>query len=303
MVQKQSYNDGMLPLLLLLLSANFTHANDLKMTAKLESAATIGKLAQLELEIENLSSEPITIIEIDPQQPCEEPILLIRSLYGSIQYVKENDEYIYDPLKQSQTSIPISEGMIAPGEKLVLEVQYRPFAQREKFEIQYAQISTEPVYKKASDFEGVWHFNKNGTDSKMAILPSLSQMKKDVAKVEVVIEGVEGEESAGCYCELLKRTVDKPPFSLYKEWDAGKTVEFRVGDQQEGIGSERKSAGWKFLNQYEVVYGDGMYMHGEYIRISPEQASEFWKQIETKYSIKRINYFFDDHYYDLEPLS
>jgi hypothetical protein len=290
-------------ILLIFLFTVFAEAEDCTMTAKSDGPATIGKLARVEFEIINTSSEPLAILEVDPKQPCEDSIQLIRSLYGSIQYDKENDQYLYNPLKQSKTSIPISEGTIPPGEKLTFIRQYRPFSQTEQFEIQYARIAGSPIYRKSSEKDGEWYFSKTGTDPKIAILPSLSQMKKEVLKADVKIDGVEGEEIENCYCELLKREVTQPPFSLYKEWDSGKSVEFRVGENQEGFGPERKTAGWKFLERYEVIFGDGMYMHGEYVRISPEEALEFWKQIEGKFSIKRINYFFEDHYYDLEPLS
>ncbi len=88
---------------------------------------------------------------------------------------------------------------------------------------------------------------------------------------------------------------------MCKEWDMGKTVQFRVGDKQEREGPNHQSAGWKFVDLFDVFYGDGMYTHGEFVLISPEQAPEFMKKVEGKYSFKKIDYFLLEHYYDLEP--
>jgi hypothetical protein len=68
------------------------------------------------------------------------------------------------------------------------------------------------------------------------------------------------------------------------------------------MGPNRNSAGWKFLDQYPVIFGDGMYTHGEFVKVSSADAPQFWERIHKKFAIKRINYFSDDHYYDLESM-
>lgn len=271
------------------------------MTVKAVDSATIGSLSRFRFEIQNTTEEPIVLLEIDPDQPCEDSISLIRSLYGNIRFDEKRDEYIYDPLQQSKTSIPVSEGFLPPGEKWSLELSYRPFASSETFQIQYARASGAPVYRKRFGNAGDWSFSRKGTDSSLVILPSLAGMPKEIQQIVIAFEGLKGKENPKCFCQTLKQYVDEPPFSLYKEWDAGQTVEFKVGDKQNGIDPDRKSAGWKFLDRYDVIFGDGMYTHGEFVRISAADAPEFWKRIHGKYAIKRINYFFTDHYYDLEP--
>lgn len=284
---------------LLALSAE---AQDLQVTVKPVDSATIGHLSNFRFEVVNSTDEPIVLLEIDPDQPCEDSISLIQPLYGAIHFDKDIDEYLYDPLKQSQTSISVSEGFLPPGKKWSRELAYRPFSSKETFQIQYAEASRTTVYRKNLASSGEWFFSRNEGDFGTVILPGLAGLPKKNQQAELTFEKIQGKENPKCFCQTLNEYVEEPPFSLFKEWDAGKTVEFKVSDKQEGIGPNRKSAGWKFLDRYEVIFGDGMYTHGEFVRISTADAAEFWKRIHGKYAIKRINYFFNDHYYDLEPM-
>lgn len=277
-------------------------ARDLQVNVTPVDSATIGHLSNFRFEVVNSKEEPIVLLEIDPDQPCEDSINLIQPLYGAIHFDKDIDEYLYDPLKQSQTSISVSEGYVQPGEKWSRELPYRPYSSKETFQIQYAEADGTTVYRKNLAASGEWFFSRNEGDFGVVILPSLATLPKKNQQAEVAFERVEGTDNPKCFCQTLNEYVEEPPFSLYKEWDAGKTVEFRVGDKQQGMGPNRKSAGWKFLDHYEVIFGDGMYIHGEFVKISSAEAPEFWKRIHEKFAIKRINYFFNDHYYDLESM-
>jgi hypothetical protein len=282
--------------------AAFAEAEDLQMSIKPVKSATIGHLSNFKFEIVNSTDAPIVLLEIDPDQPCEDSISLIQPLYGAIHFDKDIDEYLYDPLKQSQTSISVSEGYLQAGEKWSKELAYRPFSSKETFQIQYAKASGTTVYRKNLAASGEWFFSRKEGDFGVVILPSLAALPKKNQQANVAFEEVEGTKNPKCFCETLNEYVEDEPFSLYKEWDAGKTVEFKVGDKQVGIGPNRKSAGWKFLDNYDVIFGDGMYTHGEFVKVSASDAAGFWKRIHGKFAIKRINYFFNDHYYDLEPM-
>jgi hypothetical protein len=282
--------------------AAFVEAQDLQLKVTPVDSATIGHLSKFTFEIVNSTEAPIVLLEIDPAQPCEEPINLIRPVYGAIHFDKDIDEYLYDPVKQTQTSISVLEGYLPAGEKWSEQILYRPFSSKEAFQIQYAEASGTSVYRKNLAASGEWFFSPKEGDFKMVIIPALATLPKKNQSAKVAIKGIAGDENPKCYCETLNEFVEEQPFSLYKEWDEDKTVEFKVGDKQEGTGPNRKSAGWKFLDQYPVLFGDGKYTHGEFVRISSADAPEFWKRIHGKFAIKRINYFFDDHYYDLESM-
>jgi hypothetical protein len=285
-----------------LILAAAAEAQDLRMIVKPVDSATIGHLSNFRFEIVNSTDAPIVLLEVNPGQPCEDSISLIQPLYGAIHFDKDIDEYLYDPLKQSQTSISVSEGYLAAGEKWTREIPYRAFSSKETFQIQYAKASGTTVYRKNLAASGEWFFSRKEGDFGVVILPSLAALPKKNQQAEVAFEGVKGTGNSKCFCETLNEYVEDEPFYLYKEWDQGKSVEFKVGDKQQGMGPNRKSAGWKFLDRYEVIFGDGMYTHGEFVRISSSDAPEFWKRIHRKFAIKRINYFFNDHYYDLEPM-
>jgi hypothetical protein len=277
-------------------------AQDLQMSITAVNSATIGHLSKFTFEIENSTDKPIVLLEIDPAQPCEDSINLIRPVYGAIHFDKDIDEYLYDPVKQTQTSISVLEGYLPAGEKWSKDILYRPFSAKETFQIQYAEGSGASVYRKNLAASGEWFFSPKEGDFKMVIMPALATLPKKNQPAKVAIAGIEGNENPKCFCETLNGFVEDEPFSLYKEWDEDKTVEFKVGDKQEGTGPNRKSAGWKFLDQYPVFFGDGKYTHGEFVKVSSADAPEFWKRIHGKFAIKRINYFFDDHYYDLESM-
>jgi hypothetical protein len=276
----------------------FAGAQDLQMTVKPVDSSTIGHVSKFTFEVLNSTDTPIVLLEIDPDQPCEDSINLVQPLYGAIQFDKEIDEYLYDPIKQTQTSISVLEGYLAVGEKWTKEISYRPFSSKETFQIQYAEASGTAVYRKNLAASGEWFFSRNEGDFNTVILPALATLPKKHQEAEATIQA-EGNENPKCYCQTLNAFLEEQPFSLYKEWDEGKTVEFKVGDKQQ---ENRKSAGWKFLDQYPVIFGDGMYTHGEFVKVSSVDAPEFWKRIYGKFAIKKINYFFDDHYYDLESM-
>lgn len=275
----------------------------IRLTATSQEQLVIGHVAPLQVKIENLSESPVAVLGIRPEQPCEEPIELVRPLYGSIRYDEEKDEYEYQQLVQSATQIPVAEGFVPPGKSIVLNLIYRPFSDREELTIRYAVLATgQRVYARAEEAGAAIHFARNGTDFIQVILPDLLNMEKFSTRVEVAFEGITGERRKLCYCEALSSHVDTPPYSLYKDWDSGKEVEFRVGENQEGFGPDERPAGWKFLDEYPVYYGDGMYTHGEFVIISKHQASAFMKKIAERFSIRRTDYFFKSHYYDLEPM-
>jgi hypothetical protein len=125
---------------------------------------------------------------------------------------------------------------------------------------------------------------------------------RQTQETEVQFEGITGDDSKSCYCSSLGAYESDLPPSLCKDWDSGRSVKFRVGEKQEGNGPDPVSAGWKFLEEYPVSYGDGMYTHGEFVEIRPEQSKSFIQKIRWKYHINRVFYFFSEHYFDLEPM-
>src|SRR5262245_9562952 len=104
----------------------FAEAQDLQMSVTPIDSATIGHLSTFRFEVVNSSDMPVVLLEIDPDQPCEDSINLVQPLYGSIHFDKDIDEYLYDPIKQTQTSISVSEGYVGAGEKWNREISYRP---------------------------------------------------------------------------------------------------------------------------------------------------------------------------------
>src|SRR5262245_20322635 len=109
----------------------FAEAEDLQVSVTPVDSATIGHLSNFKFEIVNSTDQPVVLLEIDPEQPCEEPISLIQPLYGSIHFDKDIDQYLYDPLKQTQTSISVSQGYLPAGAKWSWEIPYRPFSSKE----------------------------------------------------------------------------------------------------------------------------------------------------------------------------
>src|SRR3990172_13210790 len=196
----------------------------------------IGHLTDMRLEITNISDQPVSILEIRPSQPCEEPINLIRSLYGRIDYDEEADEYIYDPQQQSATMIPVAEGFLLPGKMLWLNLKYRPFADQEDILIQYAAVGNQKIYARVREENSLTRFTTQGTDLSQVILSRLTELDRQEEKAQIAFQGISGERSKLCYCETLKTYVDFLPSSLCKEWDSGDTAKFRVGEKQEGMG-------------------------------------------------------------------
>ena len=117
-----------------------------EMSLASQKALTIGHVAQVEFIIKNVSDQKLVLLEIQPGQPCEEPIELVRTLYGKIDYDPKADEYRYDSLVQTATMIPVVEGLLFPGEEVTLKEDYRPFADEESFTLSYAMLINEKVY-------------------------------------------------------------------------------------------------------------------------------------------------------------
>ena len=126
----------------------FAEAQDLQLTVTPIDSATIGHLSKFKFEVVNSTDAQIVLLEIDPDQPCEDSINLVQPLYGAIHFDKDIDEYLYDPIKQTQTSISVSAGYLPAGEKWSKEISYRPFSKKETFQIQYADGSGTMVYRK-----------------------------------------------------------------------------------------------------------------------------------------------------------
>ncbi len=293
-----------LSVLLLFLLAPFASAESvLEIKATTTGSLEIGKISLIRFEIKNNSEEPVAILEVRPDQPCEEPVSLIRTLYGRIEYDKETDEYVYDSMPQSAAMIPVLEGFLAPGKVLWLNLHYRPYASSEDFQIHYAKVSGQKIYARSeSDGGFITKFTPHGEDPAQIILNRFVDAEKLTGSLSVTFHDIQGEQSKFCSCRTAGGYSETIPAPLCKAWDLGKSVRFRVGEKQEGIGPEPRFAGWNFLELYEVNFGDGMYTHGEFVVISANQAPGFIKKIENKYSMKRIFYFQSEFYYDLEPI-
>jgi hypothetical protein len=274
----------------------------LEMRATFDRSPIIGRVWNITFEIENKSTSTLAILEVRPNQPCEDPISLIHFVYGQIHYEEKTDEYTQDSMPQQQSQISMIEGLLLPDEKLQLPMKYRAYAPQETFSITYAVVGTHKIYrlKKTDGSRSV--FSTSGADNRRVLLPQLFRMPQASSTVSVVFDNVRGKKNEYCFCETLNRFVNLPPFAFYKDWDIGKSVQFRVGEKQEGSGPEKHPAGWKFLDAFDVFYGDGMYTHGEFIEVAPDQAKDFMARAGKKYSIKKIQYFMDQYYYDLEPL-
>jgi hypothetical protein len=267
-----------------------------------EHPAILGRVTDVTFKLTNNSTQTIAVLEIHPQQPCEDSIHLIRPLYGAIRYDKAKDEYIYDSMPQTQTQISVVEGLMLPGETVSVSRKYRPFAATELFSVNYAIVGVNKIYRREKQQGSGYKFSIRGSDPLQVLLPNLFRMKQDVVSVQAMFPKAQGPQNKYCFCETLKRFVNIPPYTMYKDWDSGKPADFRVGDRQKSIGPERKYASWKFLDEFSVFYGDGMYTHGEFISVEPKQAVAFFDKIQNKYSIRQVQYFFDRYYYDLEPL-
>lgn len=280
----------------------YAEENPLEMHATFDRSPIIGRIRNMTFEIENKSTNTLAILEISPEQPCEEPIDLIRPVIGEIHYNDETDEYAQESLIQKESQISLIEGLLLPNDKLELPVKYRPYAPTETFNITYAVVGFNKIYrfKKSEGSRSI--YSPAGADDRRVLLPQLFRMPQSSVRVKVVFDSVRGKKNEYCFCETLNRFVDLPPYSIYKDWDSGNSAQFRVGEKQEGSGPEKHPAGWKFLDAFEVFYGDGMYTHGEFIEVSPDQAKDFMTRAGKKYFIKKVHYFLDRYYYDLEPV-
>ena len=292
--------------MLLLLLAVCAFAEEMRTSAlnleiRSDKSLEIGHVSKIQWFIENLSDHPVVVLEIQPEQTCEDSIRLVRSLYGDVTYLEKFDQYLYDALPQKSSLIPVYEGYIAPGKTLLYSSSYRPFSQSEKFTVSYAILGDQKVYfRKEADSKSA-RFAIDGKDASQVIIPRFLEAEKRAEKLQIRYKEIGGKENSLCYCESLGAYQQYPPYSMCKEWDMGESVQFRVGDKQEGRGLDHRSAGWKFVDSFDVFYGDGMYTQGEFISIPPEQAVEFMKKVEGKFSFKKIDYFLSEHYYDLEP--
>lgn len=260
----------------------------------------IGHIVSLRLEITNRLDVPLVLLEMKPQQPCEDPESLIRGMYGDVRYEEDSDSYVHDSLVQKSSMIPVLEGYIGPGKSLWLNLSYRPYADQEVLEITYLLPGDQSIYIKDGTDGSITRFTRDGKDFQEVIIPKMSEQERKTMEARIRFTGITGTAGPYCYCEVLRENTDWLPSSLCKEWDTGKTVLFRVGENQKGIDPEPLSADWKFLDEFPVEYGDGMYTHGEFVRISPEEASRFVRLIRGKFMIRRVSYFFDEHYYDTE---
>lgn len=294
---------ALLYIFLFIPSIVWTEEAVLEIKASSKKPVILGRVRDITFEVQNKSSNTLAVLEIRPEQPCEEPISLIRPLYGEIRYSEKTDEYVHEFLPQMQSQISMIQGLLLPGEVLRLPLKYRPYSPTESFSVSYALIGYNKIYRRKKREGPRSIFSTSGEDNQQVLLPQLFRMPQSVTKVNVVFEKPLGRTNRYCFCETLNSFVATPPYSLYKDWDSGKLAQFRVGEKQEGTGPDSRPAGWKFLDEFEVFYGDGMYTHGEFIEISPDQAAAFMAKMGKKYSMKKIHYFLDRYYYDLEPLS
>lgn len=263
-----------------------------------DSDLTIGHVSSVALTLKNISNVPVIVLEIDPLQPCEDSINLMKTLYGEIDYLKDTDVYAYNSKIQTGSHIPVSEGFLFPNQERTWDIKYRPFSRKEVFVVSYA-VGGGKVYARDHEAGGNMFYSPKGKDYAQVIVPRILDMPKSSVQVAVTFSKISGELSKQCYSTTLDRYVDSPPFSLYKEWDSGDAVLFQVGENQKGKGPDPKPANWKFLDLYPVSYGDGIYKQGEFVLIKPEQAPNFMEKIQGKYEIERVNYFLQNHYYAL----
>jgi hypothetical protein len=91
------------------------------------------------------------------------------------------------------------------------------------------------------------------------------------------------------------------PLMMLKDIDTRESIDIWIGEKQEGFGPGGKSAGWKFWDAYPVLYGDGMYTRGEFIRIDKTSLQKFLEQVRQKGGkLTETKYFFESRYFILE---
>jgi hypothetical protein len=276
---------------------------DIQMQVESEDPLEIGHVGSIELVLKNVSNVPITILEIIPQQPCEEPISLIQAMFGEVSYDEEKDQYINDTLPQKSskspktgTILPVAEGFLLSGQEKRVAIKYRPYGYVEDFVIQYASGGGK-VYARQESGGTEIRYSTKSTHYEQVIIPELLKMPKKSTTIRVKFPDMSGSNSKSCFSTVLNRSVEVPPYSMYKEWDSGETVSFQVGNEQKGKGPGKRSAGWKFLDIYPVYYGDGVNMRGEFVQISPNQAAAFLQRVTQKFEIERVNYSLQNYYY------
>ena len=92
------------------------------------------------------------------------------------------------------------------------------------------------------------------------------------------------------------------PPELLRDVDSHPNVRIRVGNRQEGIGPERRLAGWHVWDKYPVEYGDGMYTRGEFIRIDRKGFEAFLAEVrKRRLRLGTRRYYFDSRYYVVQP--
>ncbi|MDD5492018.1 MAG: hypothetical protein PHV60_04985 [bacterium] len=80
--------------------------------------------------------------------------------------------------------------------------------------------------------------------------------------------------------------------SLIKDIESYGSVRVKVGDQQENSALMGKKAGWKLWENYPVSYGDGKYIHGEFIEIAKAELLDFLRQVYKRGGIITEKYYF-----------
>lgn len=89
------------------------------------------------------------------------------------------------------------------------------------------------------------------------------------------------------------------PFGIFRDLDWSKEVEVHVGDNQD-YKANNDDASWKFWDTYPVFYGDGMYTHGEFIKVNKTNVLDFLGRVkEKKGNITEYRYFFRARYFVL----
>jgi hypothetical protein len=106
----------------------------------------VGGFADLTILITNATDAAVLLLSVASKYDIsEEPLELGRTARGSLRFDIALGEYTYDPTAPRQTSEPVQEGLLLPGQTLVVERMVRLIGPREEAVVRYHKLDAEDL--------------------------------------------------------------------------------------------------------------------------------------------------------------
>lgn len=103
----------------------------------------VGAFANFRIFISNVSDSATLILSVAFKlDNSEGPLDLGRSLRGALRFDSAAGEYIYDPAVPENTSEPLQEGLLLPGQTLIVERSTRLLGRQEEAVVRYLKLNS-----------------------------------------------------------------------------------------------------------------------------------------------------------------